>query len=113
MLKDGPGEAVSTEFSNVLLIRKFSVTEWKQASIQLIFLLIPVFSLCFLLWMYIFLILMSVFLFLNSQLSVSGDSFNFGKVPFLITEWTYAPRFQPTLDAIKMKDVTTISKGNG
>ena len=49
---------------------------------------------------------------LNSQLSVSRDAFNLGKVPLLVAEGTDRPRLEPALDAIQVKDVTAIAKGN-
>jgi hypothetical protein len=48
-----------------------------------------------------------------SNLSIAGDAFNFGKVPFLVAEWTDGACFQPALDAIQVKDVAAISKRNG
>jgi hypothetical protein len=50
---------------------------------------------------------------LKAELSVSGNAFNFGKVPFLVTEWTDGACFEPSLDTVQMKDVSTVSKGNG
>ena len=55
----------------------------------------------------------SIYLDLNSQLSISRDALNLGKVPFLVAERTDGSCFQPTLDAIQVKDVSAISKGNG
>ena len=52
------------------------------------------------------------FVCLNSQLSIPRNSFNFGKIPFLVAKRTHGSSLEPTLDAIQMKDVTTISKGN-
>ena len=37
---------------------------------------------------------------LDSHLSIARNTFNFGKVPFLVAEWTYGSCFEPTLDAI-------------
>ena len=54
----------------------------------------------------------SSFSTLDSQLSIARNSFNLGKVPLFVTKWTYWPCLEPTLNAIKMKDVTTISKSN-
>lgn len=50
--------------------------------------------------------------FLDSQLSVSRNSFNFGKVPFLVTERTNGTSFEPTLDAIQVEDVSAVSKSD-
>ena len=49
---------------------------------------------------------------LNSQLTISRNTFNFGKVPFFVTERTDAACFEPALNTIQMKDVTAITKGN-
>ena len=38
--------------------------------------------------------------FLNSQLSISRNTFDFGKVPFLITQGAYGSCFEPSLDTI-------------
>lgn len=45
-------------------------------------------------------------------LPVSRDSLNFGKVPFLITQWTNGTRLQPPLDTIQMEYMSTIPKGD-
>lgn len=55
---------------------------------------------------------LAVSVFLNSQLPIPRNSFNFGKVPFLVAKRTHGSSLEPTLDAIQMKDMTTISKGN-
>ena len=49
---------------------------------------------------------------LNTQLSIARNTFNFGKVPFLVAERTYRSCFEPSLNTIQMKDVTTIAKGD-
>ena len=54
----------------------------------------------------------NVISFLNSQLSVSGDAFDLRKVPLLVAKRTNRPSLEPALDAIEVKDVTTVSKGN-
>jgi hypothetical protein len=52
------------------------------------------------------------FFVLNSQLSITRNAFNFGKVPFLVAQWTNTARFEPTLNTVEMKNVSTIAKGN-
>mmetsp|Transcript_2048 Transcript_2048/g.4642 ORF Transcript_2048/g.4642 Transcript_2048/m.4642 type:complete len:93 (-) Transcript_2048:348-626(-) len=49
---------------------------------------------------------------LDSQLTIPWNSFNLCKVPFLVAQRTNTSCLQPTLDAIQVKDVTAISKGN-
>lgn len=49
---------------------------------------------------------------LDSQLSISRNTFNLSKVPLLVAKRTHRSSFQPTLNAIQMKDMTTVSKGN-
>ena len=49
---------------------------------------------------------------LNSELSVAGDALNFGKVPLLVAERTDGTRLEPALDAVQMKDVAAIAKGD-
>ena len=49
---------------------------------------------------------------LDPQLTVSGDPFNLGKVPFLVAKGTDTAGFEPSLDAIEMENVSTITKGN-
>ena len=44
--------------------------------------------------------------------TITRDPFNLCKVPFLITQRAYTPSFQPPLDTIQMKYVSTITKRN-
>jgi hypothetical protein len=39
-------------------------------------------------------------------------SYNLGKVPFLVAKRTDTARLEPALDAIQMKHVSTVPKGN-
>lgn len=64
-------------------------------------------------FVWIFLLHCHVVHFLNSNLPISWNSFNFGKVPFLVAKWTYGARLEPTLNTIQMKDVTAVAKRNG
>ena len=45
-------------------------------------------------------------------MSISRNTFNLGKVPFLVTERTDTTSLEPTLDAVQVKDVATIAKRN-
>ena len=49
---------------------------------------------------------------LNPQRSVSRNALNFGKVPFLVAKWTHGARLEPALNAVQVKDVPAITKGN-
>jgi hypothetical protein len=52
------------------------------------------------------------FFFLNRflQLSVTGDALNFCKVPFLVAERTYGTRFQPSLNAVQVENMPTVTE---
>ena len=50
---------------------------------------------------------------LHPQLSVPRDALNLSEIPFLIAQGADGSSFQPSLDAVQMKDVATISKGDG
>lgn len=50
---------------------------------------------------------------LNAQLSVARNALDFGKVPLLVTQGTHGTCLEPSLNAIQVKDVPAISKGNG
>lgn len=48
---------------------------------------------------------------LDSELSVSGNALDLGKIPLLVAEGADTPGLQPALDAIEVKDVAAVSKG--
>lgn len=47
------------------------------------------------------------------QTRIKTNTYNFGKIPFLVAEGTDGAGLEPTLDAIEVKDVTAIPKSNG
>lgn len=49
---------------------------------------------------------------LDTQLSVSWNTLNFGKVPFLVAQGTDAASLEPALDAVQVKHVTAVTKSN-
>ena len=53
-----------------------------------------------------------VLISLDSQLSVSRNTLNLGKVPLLVTERTHTPCLEPPLNAVQVKHVSTVAKGN-
>lgn len=50
---------------------------------------------------------------LHPQLSISRNALNLCKIPFLIAQGADGSSFQPSLDAVQMKNMTTISKRDG
>lgn len=51
-------------------------------------------------------------LLLDSELPVAGNALNFCKVPLLVAERADGTRLEPALDAVQMKDVAAIAKGD-
>jgi hypothetical protein len=49
---------------------------------------------------------------LDSQLSISRNALNLGKIPLLVAERTHTPRLEPPLNAVQVKHVSTVAKGN-
>ena len=56
---------------------------------------------------------MALFSRLDSELTVTGNALDLGKVPLLVAKRTNTTRLQPSLDAIEMEDMAAVSKGNG
>lgn len=50
--------------------------------------------------------------FLNTQLSIARNAFDLGKIPFFIAQRTHRPGLQPALNAIQMKHMAAVPKGN-
>jgi hypothetical protein len=48
----------------------------------------------------------------TSLLSIARNPLNLGKIPLLVAERTHTARFEPALDAVQVKDVPAVAKGN-
>jgi len=51
--------------------------------------------------------------FTRSSVTKTRYLFNFGKLPLFVTQWAHVSGFQPALNAIQMKHMTTYTKRNG
>lgn len=47
---------------------------------------------------------------LRRRTAIAWYSLNLGEVPFLVTQRAYTPGLQPTLDAVQMENMSTVSK---